>query len=269
MTTCFISYSSADRVLAEGLVSQLRAAHYQVWIDVEGIPGGAQWEQEINRALSQSDACLVLVTPDSVVSAWVKQEIEIARAQGKIVIPLLMRAIPLPLGLESLAISDLQVINFVRYGYSAGVAALIKVLPPRILDTPTGITGLRALIVEDVQAQQLAVQQVLRKFGLETTIAADFETALDAIRNDCYRLVTLDMQLDIMDTGGQHGMLLLDELRTYQPDIPVIIISALDWTGRQVRDFLREQNAFDYLPKPFKADDLRDIVESALNSKHE
>ncbi|MBE2271748.1 MAG: TIR domain-containing protein [Anaerolinea sp.] len=269
MTTCFISYSSADRVLAEGLVSRLREAHYRVWIDVDGIPGGAQWEQAIYAALDEAQVCLVLITPDAVASAWVKREIEIARAKPKPVIPLLMRDIPLTDGLAALAIGDLQVINFLRDGYDSGMSKLLKVLPSAgaRLAAPPSPAALRALIVEDIRAQQLAVEQVLRKFDLHTTIAGDFETALDAIRAGKFDLVTLDMQLDVMDTGGQHGMLLLDELRTYQPGVPVIILSGLEWTGRQVRDFLREQNAFDYLPKPFKADDLREIVEKALKSK--
>jgi CheY-like chemotaxis protein len=139
---------------------------------------------------------------------------------------------------------------------------------------PSGDTGWssdktrRALVIEDIAPQRQAAEQVLESLGMQTRGAADFEMALQALRGPAFDVILLDMQLDEMDSGGQRGMLLLEQLSIYQPGVPVIIISALPWTGQQVRDFLREYGAFDYLHKPFKAHELRTIIQQALQRDH-
>lgn len=266
MSGCFISYSSVDRIIVEGLAEKLRNRRYEVWIDFEGIEGGAQWEEEIKKALEQSAVCIVAVTPDSVCSDWVKREIQMAKAAGKTIIPLIMRGDVSQDCIEELGISDLQHIDFVRYGLAAGMEQLLRVLPPPKTGSAPEATGLRGLIIEDVAVQQLAIKQVFHGLGIEAVTAHDFGSALKLIRGEPFNVVTLDMQLDEMDPGGQHGILLLDELRTYHEGVPVIIISGLDWTPRQVRDFLREYEAYDYLPKPFNPNELRRIIEAALAS---
>lgn len=265
MISCFISYASGDKVIVESLTNDLRAQGYKVWIDFEGIVGGTQWETEIKKGIAQADVVVVILTPDAIKSEWVKKEIDIARNSLKVVIPLLMRDVPMPDGLIDLGIGDLQYINVVRYGLKMGVEHLLAAMPKSTEQSEDSKpTTRRALIVEDIAAQQMAIRQVLQKFDLDVTIAPDFESAMENIRSGSFDLITLDMQLDAMDTGGQHGMLLLDEIRTYQKEVSIIIISALKWTGRQVRDFLRENQVFDYLDKPFKASELHSVVEDAL-----
>jgi CheY-like chemotaxis protein len=253
--------------MVEPLANDLRKLLFEVWIDFEGIVGGSQWEAEITKALAQADICLVAMTPNAVRSDYVKREIAMARSMNKLVIPLVMEAISLPDDLETLGVADLQYINFTRYGYAKGLAQLTAALPEA--KTAPAASHLRALIVEDIPAQQVVIEEVLRSFGLEITAVPNFERALEAIRGEKFDLITLDMQLHEMDTGGQHGMLLLDELRTYQVVVPVIIISALKFSGTRVRDFFREYNAFDYLRKPFKPRRLRTMVENALKKSRE
>ncbi len=88
-----------------------------------------------------------------------------------------------------------------------------------------------------------------------------------AVRGERLDLITLDMQLDEMDAGGQHGMVLLDQINIHQRGVPVIIISGLTWSETQVRDFLRKYRAFDYVKKPFTPDSLRPILVEALNQE--
>ncbi len=266
MPSCFVSYASSDRVMVESLAEDLRSHRYQVWIDFEGILGGAQWEAAIRAAIDRSEVCIVALTPDALQSQWVKREIDLARQTKKHVIPVLMREIPLPEGLEALGIADLQYVNFVRYGYAAGMKQLRQALPE--VNVATAVrTGVRALVIEDIPAQQVAIRQVLGGMGIEAVVAGDFERALELVRGDPYDVITLDMQLDDMDPGGQQGILLLDQMRTHQKDVPVIIISGLELTGSQVRDFLVEYQADDYLKKPFNPGELRPIVEKALKSR--
>lgn len=266
MARCFISYDTSDRVMVEGLAKDVRKHRHEVWIDFESIPGGARWETEITNAIEKADVCVITLTPESIQSQWVKKEIVIAQEKNTPIIPIIMHKIPLPEGLETLGIAHLQCIDFDRYGYATGLERLLKAFPvPETFLSPAIIqTGLRALIVEDIPAQQLAVKQVLEMAGFEITLAADFDSALTCIRDKQFDLITLDMQLEELDTGGQHGIILLNQTRTYQKGVPVIIISALDWSGSQVRNFLRKYGAFDYLKKPFDPEELLSIIQDAL-----
>ncbi len=260
MVKCFISHASADNLLAESITAKLREHQYDVWLDVDRIGGGALWEQEIKKGIAQSEVIIVILTPDAVKSDWVKKEIDIARNSLKTVIPILMRDITKPADLKTLKVDDVHYIDFTKFGLDVGMKHLINTLPNSISTDSKNKTK-HALIVEDIPAQQVVIQQVLQNEGYIVTIAADLEQAIEQIRNRKFDLVTLDMQLDLMDADGQHGLLLLDELKTSQLDVPVIIISALDWSGKQVRDFLREYQVFDYLPKPFKAHELKACID--------
>lgn len=263
MTRCFLSYASSDRVTVESLARDLRRHRYEVWMDIEEIPGGSQWETEINKGLDQSSICIVALTPDALKSEWVKREVEIARSKSKLVIPIILREISLPSSLENLGLADLQCLNFVRYGYEIGMEQLLAALPT--IEQRAAPIGTLALVIEDDAAYQEAIYEVFQSLDIETLIVSNFKAALEQIRGkQRFNLITLDMQLDIKDTGGQHGILLLDYLRIYQQSTPVIIISALDWTGLQVRDFLLEYQATDYVKKPFKGNDLKSKIEKAL-----
>ncbi|WP_420628267.1 response regulator [Candidatus Leptofilum sp.] len=123
---------------------------------------------------------------------------------------------------------------------------------------------IKALIVEDIPSQQNAIQQILHEIGANVTIANNLDSALGFIRLTKFELITLDMQLDEMDSAGQVGIMLLDQLRTYQREAVVIIISGLPWSGENVRDFLRDYKAYDYLKKPFKPDELKMLINEAF-----
>ena len=121
------------------------------------------------------------------------------------------------------------------------------------------------LVIEDIFVQRQSIERVLEELGLCEVSADNFDLALESIRADTFDLVLLDMQLDELDPGGQQGILLLEQMQTYQKQVPVIIISALPWSGQEVRDFLREYGAYDYLPKPFKPQVLRQLIRQVLN----
>ena len=73
----FLSYSAADRELARELVSRLRAEGFDVWQFDELAPGD-NWALAIGKALEESDAMIVLLSPDAAKSEWVEREVEYA-----------------------------------------------------------------------------------------------------------------------------------------------------------------------------------------------
>jgi len=68
MSHIFISYSRKDIEFAGKIVQALAENDLDTWIYWKGIPKGEDWEQEIYRGIEESDACLFLIGPDSVVS---------------------------------------------------------------------------------------------------------------------------------------------------------------------------------------------------------
>ncbi|NOH02768.1 MAG: TIR domain-containing protein [Chloroflexi bacterium] len=91
MSHIYISYSRKDLEFSEKIVSALAVNAIETWIDWKSIPKGAEWEQEIYRGIEGADAFLLLMSPDSVKSEIIRQEIEHAVKNDKRFIPILIR----------------------------------------------------------------------------------------------------------------------------------------------------------------------------------
>ncbi|MBL8155129.1 MAG: TIR domain-containing protein [Anaerolineae bacterium] len=87
MSYVFISYSRKDSRYAKRLQDELLKRGFNVWID-RGIEGGADWWAAIVAALTNCGAFILLLTPDSGSSDWVRREILIAQQQNKPIFPL-------------------------------------------------------------------------------------------------------------------------------------------------------------------------------------
>jgi hypothetical protein len=74
----FISYSGADEKLADELRIALARHDIEVWNPASQIAPGENWGLKYGKALQNSDAVVVLVSPESVKSDWVRHEIEYA-----------------------------------------------------------------------------------------------------------------------------------------------------------------------------------------------
>lgn len=91
MTKVFLSYSRKDTNMMQRVRDDLLAAGIDVWTD-EGIePGTPLWKDAIEKAIEQAIILIVLLSPDSKQSLWVKRELEYAGVQGVKIIPLLVR----------------------------------------------------------------------------------------------------------------------------------------------------------------------------------
>jgi hypothetical protein len=73
-TRVFLSYAADDRAAAEKLAEGLRGQSLGVWTDALLGPG-ENYAASVARALEEADAIVVLLTPRSVESEWVRWEI--------------------------------------------------------------------------------------------------------------------------------------------------------------------------------------------------
>ncbi len=89
----FISYSSKDEALATRIVASLEAAGLDAWYSKREIMPGDNWAEKIANGLKESNAMVVLVTPDALESDAVQSSISYAlseRAFNKRLIPVIV-----------------------------------------------------------------------------------------------------------------------------------------------------------------------------------
>lgn len=107
MAKLFLSYSRKDEAKARRFTSWLEREGHDVWRDEEDISGGASFSAEIEKALEDCDAVLVLWSANSVQSAWVRDEAGYGRDRGKL-IPFSLDATESPLGFRQFQSLALQ-----------------------------------------------------------------------------------------------------------------------------------------------------------------
>ena len=71
----FLSHSAKDRHLSETIAQVLRDHGVPVWHSGTNIVGAKQWHDEIGNALRRCDWLVVILSPHSVKSEWVKREL--------------------------------------------------------------------------------------------------------------------------------------------------------------------------------------------------
>jgi hypothetical protein len=124
----FISYRrlEPDLTFAHKLATDLEEAGHKIWIDVQGIPGGSQWTDELQRAIEACYAFVLILSPDALASRWVPKEMVFAleKKPGR-VFPVLFRAVDLPLPLADIQFTDFQAED----NYQRALATLLRALP--------------------------------------------------------------------------------------------------------------------------------------------
>jgi len=128
----FISYAHKDSGFVDRLSQALRANGISIWVDRSQLLPGVEWSRSIEQALSDADAILFVVSPNSANSSWVQHEIELAilRSQtgnGKLVIPLLIGSpqdVPVIL-------RTIQWVDF-SHNFDEGLRYLVSSLPSSV-----------------------------------------------------------------------------------------------------------------------------------------
>ncbi|MHB8647360.1 MAG: AAA family ATPase [Thermomicrobiales bacterium] len=92
----FVSYASADRERVLPVVDALTRAGIGVWMDREGISGGANYAEEITEAIKGAAAFVLMASAASLASRNVKQEIALAWRFERPYLPLLLEIVTIP-----------------------------------------------------------------------------------------------------------------------------------------------------------------------------
>ena len=120
-STAFLSYSRTDSDFALKLAEDLQTAGASVWLDQIELEPGRPWDIEIQRALLACNRMLVVLSPASVNSTNVLDEVSFALRKQKTVIPVLYQECEIPLRLDRL-----QYVNLINY--DRGLRILVRSL---------------------------------------------------------------------------------------------------------------------------------------------
>jgi len=115
------------------------------------------------------------------------------------------------------------------------------------------------LVVDDELSMREFLKILLEREGHETFTAADGAKAIDAFKKENFDLIISDIRMP-----GMGGLPLLEKIKEMDSSVPVILVTA--YASPEDAVLAMKNGAFDYITKPFKVDEIKNIIKSALAS---
>src|SRR6185503_17634336 len=106
MADVFVSYARSDKQRVAPLVAAIEARGWSVWWDPEIAPG-QEFDDRIEAEIDAARAVLVVWTPTSVASRWVRGEAREAAERG-ILVPVRFENASLPIDVRAFHTTDLD-----------------------------------------------------------------------------------------------------------------------------------------------------------------
>ena len=134
---------------------------------------------------------------------------------------------------------------------------------PSIEASDTGRSGLlegaplRVLLAEDNVVNQKVAVRILKRLGIDASVATNGLEALQALRRDCYDLVFMDVQMPEMDGLEATRCIQLDEGITQKPYIIAMTAAATQLD----RDMCLEAGMDDFVAKPVRIEDISQAID--------
>lgn len=113
------------------------------------------------------------------------------------------------------------------------------------------------LVVDDDHAHRTMLRTLLGGWGYETSEADDGSIAVEAVKKSRFDLVLMDIRM--LKVSGIEA---LDQIKAFNPVIPVIIMTAFSSVETAVQAI--KKGAYDYLTKPLDFDKLKLTIERAM-----
>jgi len=126
----FLSYSRANKDFAIKLAKELKSEGFHIWLDQLDIPAGARWDREVEKALKESEIFMIILTPASVDSENVLDEIGYAIDNRKRFLPVLLENCEVPFRLRRF-----QYVDFTNKSFDDGVESAKDLLRNLIAQT--------------------------------------------------------------------------------------------------------------------------------------
>jgi two-component system response regulator HydG len=117
------------------------------------------------------------------------------------------------------------------------------------------------LVADDDLAHRTMLRTLLSGWGYAITEADDGSSAMEAVRRRPFDLILMDIRMIRVS-----GLEALAEIKSYNPAIPVVIMTA--YASVETAVLALKKGAYDYLTKPLDFDELRLTLERAMDHSH-
>jgi len=127
-------------------------------------------------------------------------------------------------------------------------------------ETLGGNEGHLILVVDDEEAMCDSCRQVLTREGLEVEGVTSGEKALEFMGERLPDVLLVDLKMP-----GMSGMEFLEKAREVDPLVVAVVVTGYATLSSAVDSM--KSGAYDFLPKPFKAEELRIVTRRALEKR--
>jgi two-component system response regulator HydG len=117
------------------------------------------------------------------------------------------------------------------------------------------------LVVDDDPAHRTMLRTLLTGWGYAIDEADDGSTAIERVHERAFDLIMMDIRMVKVS-----GLQALTEIKALNPAIPIIIMTAYSSVESAVEAL--KSGAYDYLTKPLDFDELRLVMERAMEHSH-
>lgn len=124
---------------------------------------------------------------------------------------------------------------------------------PNLVDAAI-LVGKRILVAEDNRINQIVTQKILEKHKMFCTVVENGARAVDAIRNQNFDLILMDLNMPVMD-----GFEASQNIRRISPEIPIVALTAVE--VEEVRNEIYDSGMGDIIVKPY---DLNKFIQTII-----
>lgn len=117
------------------------------------------------------------------------------------------------------------------------------------------------LVVDDDHAHRTMLKTLFNGWGYHSDEADDGASAIEAVLTRPYDLILMDIRMIKVS-----GLEALEKIKRLNPSIPVIMMTAYASVDTAVKAM--KEGAYDYVTKPLDFDELRIIIERAMEHCH-
>jgi two-component system response regulator PilR (NtrC family) len=116
-------------------------------------------------------------------------------------------------------------------------------------------------VADDEQSMREFLDIMLKKEGYKVSLASNGEEVVKLIDNDLFDLVLMDIRMPKLD-----GISALKRIKSIAPETVVIMITAYASADTAIKAM--KEGAYDYITKPFKVEEIKLIINNALEKKN-
>ena len=117
------------------------------------------------------------------------------------------------------------------------------------------------LVIDDDSAIRTSLSFMLKRAKYDVQAVSSPKEAIAIVRSVAPELILMDMNFSLTTTGDE-GITLLKQVKIFQPETPVILMTA--WGSIQLAVKGMQAGAFDFITKPWNNAALMHQIETAL-----